>query len=127
MNLLIDTHIFIWLQIKLDKIAAQRMQTLKNPNNVLFLSLASVWEMQLKIQNGKFRFPESLSDIIKEQQTDNNLQILPITAEHIYQLESLPFHHKDPFDRMLIAQAAVENHTIVTDDASFSAYSVNLI
>jgi PIN domain nuclease of toxin-antitoxin system len=89
--------------------------------------LASVWEIQIKIQIGKFSFPKPLSDIIKEQQTVNDLQILPITAEHIYALENLPFHHKDPFDRMLIAQATTENYTIVTDDANFSAYTVNLI
>ncbi len=127
MNLLIDTNIFIWLQIKINKISAQRMQILKSPNNTLFLSLASVWEMQLKIQNGKFSFPKSLPEIIKEQQLINDLQILPIVAEHIYELEKLPFHHKDPFDRLLIAQATVENHTIVTDDSNFSAYSVKLI
>jgi len=127
MNLLIDTHIFIWLQIKLNKISAQRMQILKSPNNTLFLSLASVWEMQLKIQNGKFSFPKPLPDIIEEQQIINNLQILPITAEHIYELENLLFHHKDPFDRLLIAQAVVENYTIVTDDSNFSAYPVKIL
>jgi len=103
MNLLIDTHVFIWLQIKLDKISAQRIQILKNPNNTLFLSLASVWEMQLKIQNGKLSFPKPLPEIIEGQQLINDLQILPIAAEHIYELENLPFHHKDPFDRLLIA------------------------
>lgn len=127
MNLLIDTHIFIWLQIKLDKISAQRIQILKNPNNTLFLSLASVWEMQLKIQNGKLSFPKPLPEIIEGQQLINDLQILPIAAEHIYELENLPFHHKDPFDRLLIAQAKVENYTIVTDDSNFSVYPVKIL
>lgn len=127
MNLLIDTHIFIWLQIELQKLSAKRLQILEDENNTLFLSLASIWELQLKIQNGKFKFPELLPEIIREQQKVNDLQILPITLEHIYELENLPFHHKDPFDRLLIAQAIVENFTLVTDAPKFSGYSLNLL
>ena len=127
MNLLLDTHIFIWLQVALGNLSAQRIQMLKNNQNALFLSLASIWEMQIKIQNRKFSFPKSLSDIIKEQQTVNNLRILPIAAEHIYELDNLPSHHKDPFDRLLIAQAVVENYTLVTDDANFSAYPIKIL
>jgi PIN domain nuclease of toxin-antitoxin system len=127
MNLLLDTHVFIWSQTAVAKISAPKIRALRNTQNVLFLSLANVWEIQIKIQIGKFSFPKPLSDIIKEQQAVNDLQILPITAEHIYALDNLPFHHKDPFDRMLIAQATVENYTLVTDDAHFSAYTVNLI
>ena len=127
MNLLLDTHIFIWSQIALQKISAQKLQAMKDTQNILFLSLASIWEIQIKIQIGKFSFPKPLPEIIIEQQTVNNLQILPITAEHIYELENLPFHHKDPFDRLLIAQTLVENYTIVTDDGNFSAYQVKII
>lgn len=127
MNLLLDTHIFIWLQLELNKISAQRLQVLKNSGNTLFLSLASVWELQIKIQNGKFSFPKKLPEIIREQQTINDLQILPIIAAHIYELENLPFHHKDPFDRLLIAQANIENLTLVTDDPKFFDYSLNLL
>ena len=127
MNLLIDTHIFIWLQIAQKNISLQKLQILKNPQNALFLSLVSIWEMQIKIQSGKFSLPKPLPDIIKEQQKINNLQLLPITEEQIYELENLPFHHKDPFDRLLIAQAITENFTLVTDDPKFSAYTVNLL
>lgn len=127
MNLLLDTHIFIWSQIALRKISARKLQFLKDPQNALFLSLVSIWEIQLKIQTRKLSLPKPLPDIITEQQTVNNLQILPITAEHIYELESLPFHHKDPFDRLLIAQAAVENFTIVTNDPQFSAYPIKIL
>jgi len=127
MNLLIDTHIFIWLQIELQKLSAERIQMLEDKSNTLFLSLASIWELQLKIQNGKFSFPKPLPEIIREQQKINDLQILPITPGHIYELENLPFHHKDPFDRLLIAQANVENFTLVTDDPKFSNYSASLL
>ena len=127
MNLLLDTHIFIWLQIELQKISAERLQILEDKNNTLFLSLASLWELQLKIQNGKFSFPKPLPEIIREQQNINDLRILPIMPAHIYELENLPFHHKDPFDRLLIAQAAVENHLLVSDDPKSSDYPVKLI
>lgn len=127
MNLLLDTHIFIWWEIALKNLSAQRVRMLKDSQNTLFLSLASIWEIQIKIQIGKFTFPKPLSEIIEGQQIINNLQILPITAEHIYELENLPFHHKDPFDRLLIAQAITENLTIVTDDAHFSAYSAKIL
>lgn len=126
MNLLLDTHIFIWLQIELQKVSADKLQLLEDKSNTLFISLASLWELQLKIQNGKFKFPKPLPEIIREQQNINDLRILPITSEHIYELENLPFHHKDPFDRLLIAQAIVENYTLVTDDPKFFDYSVKL-
>ncbi len=127
MNLLLDTHIFIWLQIELHKLSAARMEMPENKNNTLFLSFASLWELQLNIQNGKFKFPKPLPEIIREQQSINDLRILPITPAHIYELENLPFHHKDPFDRLLISQAAVKDYTLFTDDPKFSAYSAKLI
>ena len=127
MNLLLDTHIFIWLQIELHKLSAKRLQMLEDENNRLFLSLASIWEIQLKIMLNKFKFPKPLPEIIREQQLVNDLQILSITPEHIYELENLPFHHKDPFDRLLIAQATIEDFTLVTDEPKFSDYSVKLV
>jgi len=127
MNLLIDTHIFVWLQIELRKLSAKRIQMLEDKSNTLFLSLASVWELQLKIQLGKFSFPKPLPEVIQAQQEINDLRILPITPEHIYELENLPFHHKDPFDRLLIAQSIVEDFTLITDDPKFSDYSVKIL
>ncbi len=100
---------------------------LEDKSNTLYLSLASLWELQLKIQNGKFSFPKPLFEIIRDQQNINDLRILPITPAHIYELGKLPFHHKDPFDRLLIAQATVKNYPLVTDDPTFSAYSARLI
>jgi PIN domain nuclease of toxin-antitoxin system len=96
-------------------------------SNTLFLSIASIWEIQIKIQIGKFNFKDSLADVVAEQQKKNGLQILPINLSHILELENLPFHHKDPFDRLLIAQANVENMTLISSDPKFSAYSVNLL
>lgn len=127
MNLLLDTHIFIWWDIARKNLTTQRIQMLTDQKNNIFLSLAGVWEMQIKIQIGKFSFPHSLAAIVEEQQKINNLQILPVNLDHIYELDNLPFHHKDPFDRIIIAQAIVENLTVVTDDPAFSAYPVKVI
>ena len=127
MNLLLDTHIFIWWEIEMYKLSTKRLQMLEDESNTLFLSLVSLWEIQLKIMLGKFSFPKPLPEIIQGQQEINDLRILPIIPEHIYELKNLPFHHKDPFDRLLIAQSIVEDFTLVTDDPKFSDYSVKIL
>lgn len=127
MNLLIDSHEFIWWADSSQRLSADALAALLDKTNVLYLSLASVWEMQIKVQIGKLSFKRGLKNTIEMHRLQNNLQILPITPEHIYELENLPFHHKDPFDRLLIAQAIVEDFILVTDDPKFSDYSVRLI
>jgi PIN domain nuclease of toxin-antitoxin system len=127
MNLLLDTHIFIWSIVALKKLSAKAQIALRDKNNLLFLSVASVWEMQLKVQTRKLALPVTLPKAIEEQERINGLQILPITLRHVYELENLPFHHKDPFDRILISQAIVENFTLVTTDAKFTAYSIKIL
>ena len=103
------------------------MTVIANPNNDLFFSLTSVWEMQIKIQLGKLELSDSLPDILKTQQVENNLQVLTIDLKHIWSLESLPNHHRDPFDRLLIAQAQTEGMTLVSADGIFDLYDVNLL
>jgi len=127
MNLLIDSHEFIWWADSPQKLSSQALSALLNKSNNICLSSASVWEMQIKVQINKLSFRRGLKTTIEMHRQQNNLHILPINLSHIYELENLPFHHKDPFDRLLIAQAIVENHPIVTDDSNFSAYSVRLI
>lgn len=127
MNLLLDSHSFIWMHHEPHKLSVMVAMEILNPAIVLFLSIVSIWEIQVKIQLGKFKFKDSLGDVVTEQQKVNSLQILPITLAHILELENLPFHHKDPFDRLLIAQANVDNLTLVSADSKFSAYSVNIL
>ena len=127
MNLLLDSHTFIWMHNEPNKLSTKAAMEIVVLSNTLFLSIASIWEIQIKIQIGKFNFKDSLANIIAEQQKKNGLQILPVNLSHVLELENLPFHHKDPFDRLLIAQAKVENMTLVSSDPSFSAYSVNLL
>lgn len=127
MNLLLDTHSFIWTHNEPRKLSAKVAAAIINPANNLFLSIASVWEIQIKIQIGKFNFKDALEDVIAEQQRINNIRLLPIMLAHIVELKNLPFHHKDPFDRLLIAQANSENLTLISADSKFSVYNVNLL
>lgn len=91
------------------------------------MSIASIWEMQIKITIGKLHFDESLSNIVISQRDINDVQILPVELEHIWQLDNLPLHHKDPFDRMLIAQSITENLPIMSIDSVFAQYPVHII
>jgi len=127
MRLLSDTHTFIWSFSNTKKLSATVSKEFKNPANQIFLSVASVWEMQIKIKLNKMVFNDTLENIITEQQTVNNIQILPVQLSHALYLENLPLHHKDPFDRLLISQAIVENMILVSADANFIKYQVNLL
>ena len=100
---------------------------LEDQRNELFLSLASIWEIQIKLQIGKLSLNVPLSATIEPHLQTNQLQLLPVATKHIYNLSQLPLHHKDPFDRMLIAQALSEDYTLLSKDSMFSAYSVKLI
>ena len=127
MNLLLDTNIFIWLNDSPQRIPDRIMSIVTDPANNLRLSLVSVWEMQIKIQLGKLELQDSLQQILTTQHSDNNLQILGIDLSHILRLASLPHHHRDPFDRLLIAQAQAEDLTLVSADGVFGHYDVNLL
>lgn len=119
MKILLDTHIFIWWNGNLQLLPVAARSFCENPDNTLVLSLASVWEMQIKAQLGKLTFNQPLPQIIRSQQLNNGLELLAIQPEHIYALQNLPAHHRDPFDRMLIAQANVEGIPLLSADSLF--------
>jgi PIN domain nuclease of toxin-antitoxin system len=89
--------------------------------------LASLWEIQIKLGIGKLHLRLPLAQVVNEQQQINRIQLLPLKPPHIYALDQLPLHHKDPFDRMLIAQALHENMPLISIDPAFSAYPVQII
>ncbi|MBF2014773.1 MAG: type II toxin-antitoxin system VapC family toxin [Rivularia sp. T60_A2020_040] len=124
MNILLDTHIFIWSTANPERLSQTVTNLLTDINNIWILSIASVWEMQIKLQLGKLNLNSSLPNLIDNQQRVNNLQILPIDLTHIYALNNLPSHHKHPFDRILIAQAMVEQIPIVSIDEVFDNYPI---
>ena len=127
MRLLLDTHIFIWWADQPEKLSHAALSALEDEANELLLSVASVWEMQIKIQLGKLKLSVPLKEIVKTQQETNDLTISPLALTHVLALDALPLHHKDPFDRLLIAQSIAEDLTLVTADSQFSAYSVKLL
>lgn len=127
MNVLLDTHVFIWLDSVPERLSDKALVVCQDQNNALYLSMASVWEMQIKQQLGKLNLKLPLKRLIEEQCANNGLQILPIEIDHIYALNELPLHHNDPFDRMILAQAKLENLDLVSADTVFSHYDVDLI
>ena len=127
MRLLLDTHVFIWWADNPEKLSPAALSALEDEANELILSAASVWEMQIKIQLGKLKLSLPLKELVKNQQETNNLTVSPVTLPYVLALDALPFHHKDPFDRLLIAQSIEEDLTLVTADSQFSAYPVKLL
>jgi len=127
MNLLLDSHALISWHEEPKQLSSRAFQAISDPANKIFLSIASIWEIQIKIQIGKFKFVEPLVDVIQTEQTQNSFRLLPIEFSHVLALANLPFHHKDPFDRLLISQSVVENMTLVSADKRLSAYDVNLL
>jgi PIN domain nuclease of toxin-antitoxin system len=126
MKLLLDTHTFIWWQSQSSKLSPNVFRLIENRNNTVFISLATIWEIQIKVQLGKLQLNIPLAEIVENQQNINNIQVLPITVNHIFALDNLPFYHKDPFDRILIAQAIAEDAILLTRDAIFAQYPVNI-
>jgi len=126
MKLLLDTHAFVWWASSSAKLPSAVSAQCADPANTLLLSVVSVWEMQIKIQLGKLKVNRSLPDLVEHHRRVNQMQVLPINLEHVLTLDSLPAHHRDPFDRLLIAQAAVENVSLVSGDQVFSNYPIKL-
>jgi PIN domain nuclease of toxin-antitoxin system len=126
MRLLLDTHAFLWWDNDLARLSPRAVALCQDQTNTILLSVASAWEMQIKLQLGKLRLPLILPDMIAGQQKRNRLEVLPISLTHVLALENLPGHHKDPFDRLLIAQAIVENAVLISRDEVFKHYPVNV-
>lgn len=98
MKLLLDTHAFIWWDSEPEKLSARSLAACQDTTNEILLSVASVWEMQIKQQLGKLKLNSPLAEIVANQQKTNGLEILSVSLEHVLALDRLPSHHKDPFD-----------------------------
>jgi PIN domain nuclease of toxin-antitoxin system len=124
MKLLFDTHAFIWWDSDPSRLPARVLAACQDQENSLVLSVVSVWEMQIKSQLGKLTLSLPLATITERQVKTNGIQVLPATLDHVLELANLPLHHKDPFDRLLVAQAIAENAVLLTADPAIAAYSV---
>jgi PIN domain nuclease of toxin-antitoxin system len=127
MNLLLDTHAFLWWCSAPNRLSATALAACQDRNNSLSTSVVSAWEIQIKVQLGKLAIPSALEDLLQHQQQVNNMQVLPVLLPHVYALATLPPHHKDPFDRLIVAQAAVENMMIVSADSKLVQYPVIVV
>lgn len=116
MKLLLDTHTFIWWNSQSSNLSKKALELCSDRNNILLLSLVSVWEIQIKSKLGKLILNKPLLSMIRHQQKVNNIQILSISLEHILELETLTVYHKDPFDHLLIVQARLENATLISNE-----------
>ncbi|MCH8318156.1 MAG: type II toxin-antitoxin system VapC family toxin [Bacteroidetes bacterium] len=123
MQLLLDTHTFIW-SIEDDKRLSQKAKKgIENQDNAIILSIASLWEMSIKISIGKLELKKPFEDVISYVR-EKGIEVLSINFEHTLLVSKLDFHHKDPFDRLIIAQAKIENMTIVSKDKLFDDYNI---
>ena len=120
MNLLLDTHILLWWLGDHPSLSPKCHAAIANGSNLVFVSAAVIWEVRIKQSVGKLRIPNGFREILAQQA----FIWLPITVDHAHALEGMPLHHRDPFDRMLIAQAHVENFTVVTHDSVFRKYKI---
>ena len=127
MELLLDTHVLIWWSLDSAKLSRKVYELLTDPENTHIISIASVWEIQVKVQLGKLDLDGKLPELITHQKQVNNLQILPIDLTHVYALENLPNQHRDPFDRIMIAQAIVEKMPFLSADKVFDLYPIERV
>ena len=127
MRILLDTHAFLWFVLGDAKLSRQARTAIESSANEKFVSPASYWEIAIKISAGKYTLPQPYEQFIQKAIDDNGFAILPIMPQHTAALTNLPFHYRDPFDRLLIAQAMVEQMPIISNDAVFEAYPVTRI
>ncbi|MEI6233234.1 MAG: type II toxin-antitoxin system VapC family toxin [Planctomycetota bacterium] len=127
MKYILDTCVFIWLCTEPEKLTERVRKICSSVEPDLYLSLASIWELQIKLLSGKFRMNTELLQAVEELKKSNRLRILGITESHVFGLKKLPSIHGDPFDRMLVAQALELNATILTSDTKIAQYPVNVI
>ncbi len=127
MKVLLDTHAFLWLLTGDKRLSETAQKTFLDLGNSLFFSAASFWEICIKKSLGKLSLKSGWFKTIQDEMKVNTIQWLPVEMLHCVELTKLPFHHRDPFDRMLIAQAMVEDMQLLSCDESLSAYEIKSI
>src|SRR5437868_10887579 len=122
MNLLLDTHTMLWFFWDDSLLSSSARSLIEDPANRKLVSIATCWEIAIKVSTGKLTLGEPSSTYLQREITRNLFELLPITLEHVTEVETLPYHHRDPFDRLLIAQAILEKVPIVSIDAAIDPY-----
>jgi len=127
MRLLLDTHTFLWWINNDPSLSCPARDAIASERNECFLSLVSCWELAIKVSIGKLRLTKPVERFIPEELTANDFQLLPLDFRHVAKVETLPFYHRDPFDRLLVAQVLTEKMTIISADAVLSEYGVKRV
>ena len=127
MNVLLDTHTFLWFVWDDAQLSQTAKDAITDPNNQKLVSVASIWEIAIKISLQKLDLGMPYLPFMRSQMAINLFEILPLTLEHGAEISRLPFHHRDPFDRLMIAQSMSERIPIVSADSAFDAYSIKRI
>jgi len=126
-KLLLDTHAFLWILGDDARLSQAARNAFSSPQNEVLLSVASIWEIVVKAASGKLAFPQPAAPYLREQIRQTRLEVLPIVLSHVLRLESLPMRHRDPFDRILVAQALEERIPLVSRDRTLRTYGVEIL
>lgn len=127
MTLLLDTHAFLWWVDGSPSLGKRARAAIANPRNEVLLSLVSCWELAIKLSIGKLHLKTPLERFVPDQLVANGFRLMGLELRHVTRVAGLPFHHRDPFDRLLVAQALEENLTIISRDRVFRQYGVGRI
>ena len=122
MRLLLDTHTVVWAITEPERVATEALRLIESLENEVFVSVVSPWELAIKLSRRRIELPEIFHDTLRNGQ----FSLLPVKIQHTEAIASLPLHHRDPFDRMLIAQAQIEGLTLVTSDREIRRYPVSI-
>ena len=126
MRLLLDTQVWLWMVVTPDRLSPAARRLVSSDDNDLVLSAASAWEIAIKHTLGKLKLPGAPGDLVPEWMTRTGVTPLAVLHRHALHVTSLPPHHRDPFDRLLVAQAQVEDLTVLTADRQFERYAVKI-
>ena len=127
MRLLVDTSSFLWFVAGSGRLSEKARKFMEDFDNELVLSVASLWEMAIKVSIGKLEMLEDFDQFIPEKLEENEIEILHIRLAHLSEMMKLPFHHRDPVDRLIIAQSVSENIQVIARDGIFKKYPVDII
>ena len=124
MNLPLDTHAFLWFIDGSARLSPQARELIEDQGNAKLVSVASLWEMAIKISLGRLHLAQPFEELIPAQMRINGFGLLPLRIPHIAKVVALPFHHRDPFDRLIVGQCLAENLSLVSVDSAFDKYSI---
>jgi PIN domain nuclease of toxin-antitoxin system len=127
MKFIADTHAFIWFVTDSPQLSGEAKKAFEASENERVLSVASIWEIAIKASLGRLSFDKPLEQFLPEQFALNHVRLLDISTAHALRVANLPFHHRDPFDRMIIAQSLTENLPVLSKDDAFDAYGIKRI